>query len=60
MAEMVELDIEPFIRRAMQNVQVEVNRELAFAVAVQMRALGWMCIPPLRKTAGTFEREGKS
>ncbi len=43
---MVTFDLEPFIRDALDRVNVEIEARLACKVAAELTKLGWMCIPP--------------
>lgn len=42
----ITLDLEPFISSALDSINVEVERRVAFKVAKELQKLGWVCIPP--------------
>ena len=42
----VKFDLEPFIKEAMDRISVEIDARVAEKAAVEMRKLGWVCIPP--------------
>lgn len=45
-ADTVRFDLEPFIKQAMDRINVEIDARVAVLAAVEMRKLGWVCTPP--------------
>ena len=42
----LDIDVEPIVREAVRNMRVEIEAGMAEKVAVELRLLGWVCIPP--------------
>lgn len=40
------IDLKPFVEDAMSRINVEIDRRVAHLAAIEMRKLGWICIPP--------------
>lgn len=51
------IDFDALVAEATMKVRVEVDRKLAYECAVQMRRMGWVCIPPAEDRPGV-EVEG--
>lgn len=39
-------DLQPYVNEAVEKINVAVDARIAYKVAVEMRKLGWICIPP--------------
>ena len=45
----LDIDVVAIVREAVRNVRVEIEAGMAEKVAVELRLLGWVCIPPNEK-----------